>query len=286
MLTRAFGNQSDQLSIIGFGGIIVSGEPQTEANRLVAEAIDQGVNYFDVAPQYGDAQERLGPALVDRRDEVFLACKTLERSKEGAMAELHDSLGKLRTDRFDLYQLHAMTTEEDFAAVTGPGGALEAFEDARAKGLIRYIGFSAHSAEIALKLLDTFAFDSVLFPVSWTTYFNADFGPQVLKRAEEKGVARLALKAMAMTVREKGRERTTYPKAWYQPIPEDEAELAELALRFTLSQGVTAAIPPGEASLFRLAVRCAQRFQPITPDEEAALRERARGLAPLFHLAG
>lgn len=286
MQRRPFGTKPDQLSIIGFGGIIVSGEQQAEANRLVAEAIDEGVNYFDVAPQYGDAQERLGPALVGKRDNVFLACKTLDRSKEGALSQLHDSLEKLKTDRFDLYQLHAMTTEEDFATVTGPGGALEAFQEARDQGLVRYLGFSAHSSEIAMRLLDTFPFDSVLFPVSWTTYFNADFGPQVLKKAEEKGAACLALKAMAMTVREKGSERTTYPKAWYHPIPEDEAELAELALRFTLSQRVTAAVPPGEASLFRLAVECAKRFQPITPDEEATLRERARGLAPLFHLAG
>ena len=286
MERRPFGTKPDQLSIIGFGGILVKGETQSDADRIVAEAIDAGVNYFDVAPQYGDAQERLGPALVGRRDGVFLACKTLARSKEEARLELEDSLRKLRTDRFDLYQLHAMTTEKDFAEATGPGGALEAFVAAREQGLIRYIGFSAHSVEIALKLLAQFPFDSVLFPISWSTYFNANFGPQVVAEAERRGAARLALKAMAMTTREPGRPRDTYPKAWYHPIPETEEELAELALRFTLSQPVTAAIPPGEIALFRLAVKFAQRFRPITPEEEAELRARAKGLKPLFQLTG
>ena len=285
MERRAYAATGEELSIIGFGGIIVKAETQSVANRLVAEAIDEGVNYFDVAPQYGDAQERLGPALVGKRDGVFLACKTLERTKAGALAQLHDSLRKLETDRFDLYQLHAMTTEADFEAATGPGGALEALVEAREQGLVRYLGFSAHSAEVAIKLLETFPFDSVLFPISWVTYFNAGFGPQVIAKAQEKGAARLALKAMAMTRRESG-PRATYPKAWYHPIPESNEELAELALRFTLSQPVTAAIPPGDAGLFRLAIKYAKRFRPITPDEEAALRTKAKELEPLFHLAG
>src|SRR5437773_4396936 len=127
-----------------------------EASSLVAEAVDRGVTYFDVAPSYGNAEERLGPALEPYRDRCFLACKTGERKREGAAKELRESLRRMRTDRFDLYQLHALTTREDLETALGPGGAMEAFLEAREQGLIRFIGFSAHSQEIAVEAMDRF----------------------------------------------------------------------------------------------------------------------------------
>ena len=152
MQKRILGKTGEELSIIGFGGLVVCGTEQSEANAIVSEAIDKGVNYFDVAPSYcgGQAEERLGPALKEFRKAVFLACKTGKRDKEGAAAELHQSLKKLQTDYFDLYQLHAMTTEDDLQKAMGPGGAIETFVEAKEQGLVRYLGFSAHSAEIAL----------------------------------------------------------------------------------------------------------------------------------------
>lgn len=278
---RTLGKTGEKLSIIGFGGILVMNEEQSKANSLVTEAIDKGVNYFDVAPSYGDAEEKLGPALVGKRDKVFLACKTGERTKEGAEKELHESLERLKTDHFDLYQLHAMTTEEDFEQVIGPNGALETFLKAKKDGLIRYIGFSAHSVEIALKLIDAFDFDTVLFPINWVNFFNANFGPQVIEKAKEKNMGRLALKAMAKTLIPEGQPRK-YPKCWYEPV--DDVELAKLALRFTLSQPITAAIPPGEEKFFRIALEVAENFEEITPEEIEYLKERAKGLEPIFKL--
>src|SRR5207249_7280240 len=98
MHTRSYATREEQLSIIGFGGIVVMGVEQGEADRRVREAFERGVNYFDVAPSYGDAEERLGPALVGLRDQVFLACKTGKRTKVEAAAELRQSLRNLRTD--------------------------------------------------------------------------------------------------------------------------------------------------------------------------------------------
>ncbi len=241
-----------------------------------------GVNYFDVAPAYGNAESCLGPALEPYRKDVFLACKTGKRDKAGAEEQLHNSLKLLRTDHFDLYQLHGMTTQEDFDQAVGPGGALEAFVEARDRGEIRHIGFSAHSAEIALALLDQFAFDSVLFPINWVGYFEADFGPQVVARASEKGASRLALKAMAYGLREEGAPKR-YSNCWYEPI--DDPELASLALRFSLSQPITAAIPPGDPGLFKMALDLAEKFTPITEEEIKQLRIRAEGGRPLFKLS-
>jgi aryl-alcohol dehydrogenase-like predicted oxidoreductase len=283
MERRPLGTTGDDLSIIGFGGIVVMNVEPAEAAERVAEAVDRGVNYFDVAPSYGNAEERLGPALAPYRDGVFLACKTQKRTKEAAAAELRDSLRRMRTDRFDLYQLHAMTTRDDLETATGPGGALEAFVEARQEGLVRHVGFSAHSVEIALELMDRFPFASVLFPLNWTEYFNAGFGPQVVEKAARLGVGRLALKAMARQKWPEGADRDRWPKCWYEPCADPEE--AALALRFTLSQPITAAVPPGEWELFRRALEVGERFMPLADAEREELERRAAGLTPFFELA-
>lgn len=276
---RLLGKTGQYLSIIGFGGILVSGVEQSEADAIVREAIDRGINYFDVAPTYGDAEEHLGPALEEFRKDVFLACKTTQRKKEGAVAELHESLRRLRTDHFDLYQLHGMTTKEDLEQVFAPGGAMEVLIKAREQGLTRYIGFSAHSVETALALMDRFDFDTVLFPLNWVNYFNANFGPQVVAKAKNKNMGILALKAMARTQWSEGQKRT-HPKCWYEPVT-DPVE-SELAIRFTLSEPITAAVTPGHSDLFRRAVEVAENFQPLSETERAELRKRAEGLKPIF----
>lgn len=282
MQTREYGSTGERLSIIGFGGIIVSGVEASEASRYVGEAYDRGVNYYDVAPTYGNAQEMLGAALAPYRKNAFLACKTTQRTAEGSRKELEESLRLLRTDRVDLYQMHSLNTEEDLATAMGPGGALETFTQAREEGKTRYLGFSSHSAEVALKLMDQFDFDSVLFPVCWVNYFRSGFGPQVIEKAESKGMGRLALKALAQGKVPEG-ERKKWTKCWYQPI--EEPVLADLALRFALSQPITAAVTPGEGHFLSMALDIADRFTPITEAEMAELERQAATRTPLFEMA-
>ncbi len=282
MQTREYGTTGEQLSIIAFAGIVVKNETTENSSRYVSWAIDQGINYFDVAPGYGNAQNMLGPALERYREDVFLSCKTNKRDAISARAELEESLKLLRTDHFDLYQLHAMTTKDDLEIATGPGGALEVLTKARDEGLVKHLGFSAHSAEVAIELMNRFDFDSVLFPVNFTTWFESGFGPQIMDEAERRGVARLALKGAAHhalgAAEHKPRE-----KCWYAPI--ENRDLMKLALRWTLSQPITTAIPPGDPELWQMAVEVAQDFTPIMPDEAEILRENARGRKPLFELA-
>jgi len=270
-----------RLSIIGMGGIVVMGGSQKDADDRVAEAVSAGVNYFDVAPSYGDgeAEEKLGPALRPYRKNSFLACKTMERSAAGAEKELQRSLERLKTDYLDLYQFHAVTSMEDVNRIFAPGGAAELFIRARRDGLLRYIGFSAHSESAALAMMDHLPFDSILFPFNFVCFSRGNFGPRVLRRAKEKGVARLALKAMAYTPWPKDAQRT-HPKCWYRPI--DDEDLAGQALRFTLSEDVTAAIPPGDEKLFAMALRLARSLSPLTPEERDNLMTRTASLDPLF----
>ncbi len=150
---------------------------------------------------------------------------------------------------------------------------------AREEGLVRYVGFSAHTQEAALALLDRFPFDSVLFPFSVVCSTNGRFGPRVLQEARVKGAARLALKAMAYSPWETPGAHP-WPNCWYRPI--EEPALAQLALRWTLSDDVTAALPPGEEALFRIAMDAAESFAPLTEGERSALIDRIRSVEPLF----
>ena len=280
---RTLGRTGEKLSIIGFGGIVVMNETTGEASNIVAEAVDRGVNYFDVAPSYGNAQERLGPALLPYRKDCFLACKTDGRLKDDSRADLEQSLRLLKTDHVDLYQFHALTKMTDLDKVLGPGGAIETMEAAKKEGKIRYIGFSVHSAETAVAALERYNFDTILFPVNWVLFTQAGFGPQILKKAQEKNVGVLCLKSMAKTVWPAGqKENHPEPKCWYQPaaFPNE----ASLGLRWTLGHPVTAAIPPGEEKYFRLAMDVAQNFKPLDATEEQALLSGGKGVEPIFHL--
>jgi len=276
---RTLGKTGESLSIVGFGGMVLSDAEPESAKRVVARAIERGVNYFDVAPTYGNAEERLGPALEPYRDSVFLACKTAKRTKEGAAAELHQSLERLRTDHFDLYQFHNLAMLAEVEQVMGPGGAMETFLEAREQGLIRHIGFSAHSEEAALAMMDRFAVDTVLFPLNWVCWHQANFGPRILAKAQEKGVGALAIKALAKRPWKEGEERT-WPKCWYAPVVNREE--ASLALRFTLSQSVTAAVCPSHAEFLWWACDIADKFEPLSEQEALEVARRTEGLDTIF----
>jgi predicted aldo/keto reductase-like oxidoreductase len=215
---------------------------------------------------------------------AFLACKTDGRTKDDSRAQLEESLKLLKTDHLDLYQFHALTKMADLDKVLGPGGAIETMEAAKKEGKIRYIGFSVHSAETALAAMDRYNFDTILFPVNWVLFTQANFGPQILKRAQEKKMGILALKGMAKTVWPAGEKQNhPQPKCWYQPaaFPDE----ASLGLRWTLGHPITAAIPPGDERYFRLAMDVAQNFKPLEAAEEQAIARRRRTAAePIFHL--
>ena len=280
---RPYGRSGNvKLSVVGFGGIVVMNAQPDHAARVVAQAVEKGVNYFDVAPSYGDAEIKLGPALRPYRKDVFLACKTGKRDRAGAEAEMKQSMQRLFTDHFDLYQLHAITdVAKDVDASFAKGGVMELLIEAKKDGRIRHIGFSAHSIEAAVAALDRYEFDSILMPINFATFYKGNFGPQMISAAQKHGVSRLALKALA---RQKWKDnhplRQKYQKCWYEPLSDNRQ--AELALRFTLSQPITAAIPPGEEELFWLAVDLAMSDRAITSEETAELKALAAGLDPIF----
>jgi predicted aldo/keto reductase-like oxidoreductase len=280
---RKLGKTGEELSIVGFAGIVVMNNSQSFANNIVAEAVDRGINYFDVAPTYGDAQARLGPALEPYRKQVFLACKEEDWTKDGCAKLLDESLRLLRTDHVDLYQFHALSKMSDLEQIFGPNGAMETFEAAKKAGKLRFIGFSAHSVEVALAAMDRYNFDTILFPINFVLFSQANFGPQVVEHARQKGMGIMALKGMAKTTwPESMKKEHPHDKCWYEPA--EFPHEAALGYRWTLSRPITAAMPPGDERYFRLGMDIGQRFEPVTEHEQQKLMASAAGVSPIFHL--
>ncbi len=263
------------------GGIVVRDARPDHAAALVAEAIQKGINYFDVAPDYGDAELKLGPALKPYRHKVFLACKTTRRDRKGAEQELNKSLKRLQTDHFDLYQLHGITdVQKDIKPALSKGGAIEAFIEARKQGIIRYIGLSAHSPHAALAAMRQFDFDTIMYPVNFVCHYNGNFESDVLAEAKKRNMGIIAIKALARQCWQKKDQQKRYPKCWYEPI--DDPELARKALSWSFAQGINVVVPPGEQSLYKMAVEFAPHCQPLTGSDLSQLQQIAARFTPIF----
>jgi len=283
---RILGRTGEKISIVGFPGLALSHYDQEEGTAGMRKAFDQGVNYFDVAPAYGrdgDCEIKMGIGLQELdRSKVFLACKTKQRDKKGAREELERSLKRLKTDHFDLYQMHAVFTPEEVKQALGPGGALETFLEAKKEGKIRYIGFSAHTTKGALALLNGFAFDTVMFPISFVDYFRMDFGKPVIELASQQGAGILAIKAMSKGAWPRGATRS---RQWWYRVTETLEEV-DMATRFALSQpNVAATIPPSFLDLVDRAIEAGRSFRPITEVEAAKLEDMAGECLELFRSA-
>lgn len=276
---RVLGRTKQAVSIVTFPGLALSRLNQAESNAAVRKACDLGCNYFDVAPEYGDAEVKMGPALSGLRDQVFLACKTAMRDAQSARAELDRSLQRLKTDHFDLYQLHHIRRPDEVKRALGPGGAVEAFLKARDEGKVRWLGFSAHTTKGAVELMRGFQFDTVMFPVNFVEYFQMEFAKPVLALAKEQGAVVVAIKPLSAGAWASGAERK---REWWYPVMEAPEDLS-LSLRFTLSlDPVVTGIPPSFVDLFEKSVEAAKAYRPPSETEVTKLRDLATKSRSLF----
>ncbi len=201
---RDFGRTGWKLFPVVFGGIVSMQDGQPASDRYVAWAIEHGVNYFDVAPSYGDAQEKLGNSLKNDRRQVYLACKTAERLRRDAEKEFLASLRALHTDYLDVYQLHGLASQQDFDLAFGPGGAIELLDEAKRKGQVRKLGITAHSEEIALKALEAYDFDTVMFPLNWQLQLRNGYGGRLVREARKRGLGTSGIQPL-------------HPRPWLRP---------------------------------------------------------------------
>ena len=279
---RPLGRTGRKLSVVGFPGLALVHYDQEKCTRALHDAFDRGLNYFDVAPAYGngECETKMGVGLRGlERDKYFLACKTKKRDKEGCREQLENSLRQLKTDHFDLYQLHHLVRPAEVEQALGPGGAMETILKARDEGKVKWIGFSAHTTKAALKALGGFDFDTVMFPINFVEYYTRDFGKQVLARAREKGAAVLAIKPLSWGTWPDGAKKTR--EWWYRSV--EEQKDVNLAMRFTLSQpGVVAGIPPSFVDLLERAIEAGKALQPLDDSAVTELREMAANRGSIF----
>lgn len=283
METRRFGRTGHNSSIAIFGAFAVSQATQAEADGIMEKVITAGVNHIDVAPSYGHAELRLGPWMARERERFFLGCKTMERTKEGAAAEMQRSLERLQVDSFDLYQLHAITSFEELDQVTGPNGALEALIAARDAGLTRYIGITGHGVDVPdvfLEALSRFDFDSILFPVNFIQYADPAYrrsAEELLKVCRQKDIGTMAIKSIAK--RPWGDLPQTHI-TWYQPFL--ELEHIQEGVNFALTQDITGICTSGDPEVLPMVLRACENFTPLTKSEQENLISQAHQYEPLF----
>jgi predicted aldo/keto reductase-like oxidoreductase len=284
MPRRRLGRIDERISIIGFPGLALVHKEldQASCTRAVHDAFERGINYFDVAPAYGNGvcETRLGLGLqgIDR-SRIFLACKTKMRDQEGSRKELEESLRLLKTDHFDLYQLHHLRTLDEVKQALGPGGAMETLEKARKEGKVKYLGFSAHTTAAGLEVLRGFQFDTVMFPISFVDYYHNGFGKEVIELANQNRAAVISIKPMSHGAWPTGMERK---REWWYRCTESQKEVDQ-AIRWTLSlPGLVSAIPPSWLDLVDKAIEAAKAYRPASPEEISELKLRAEGLRPLF----
>lgn len=284
MQTRRLGRTENQSTVVIFGTAAFWEINQEDADAALDLALAAGINHIDVAPQYGQAEERVGAWLPPHREEFFLGCKTLERERSAAWDELHVSLKKLNTDQFDLYQLHAVTTMDELNKAFASGGAIEALKDARDAGLTKYLGITGHGLDVPtvfIEALERFDFDTVMFPIYPAIYANADYRQQterLLEMCVARDVGVMIIKAVA---KQGWGDRKHVYNTWYEPY--DLQDRINQSVRFALSQpGVTGIPSAGDTRILPMVIKAAEQFTPMPAEEQEALISADSELIPIF----
>ena len=276
MEKRRLGRTGHKSSVVTFGAAGIGRQPQDVADRAIQTALDHGVNHIDVAPRYGEAELRLKPWLPRIRQQIFLGCKTIERTRAAAKAELHRSLERLGTDRLDLYQLHSVGKLADLDLCTAAGGAVEALVEARQEGLVRWLGITGHTHDAPrthLEALRRFDFDTVMFPLNFVLWAIPEYRRSVealLAECAQRDVGVHIIKSVAKDPWD-GRPRTH--TTWYEPFTDDA--IIDRAVAFVLSKPVTTLCSVGDVTVLPKVLAAAERFRPLDAAAETELASTA-----------
>jgi aryl-alcohol dehydrogenase-like predicted oxidoreductase len=278
-----FGRTGHQSSRVIFGAAALSRMSQDHADGLLPILLELGVNHLDVAASYGDAELRLAPWLAEHRDDFFLATKTDERVGADARAGLERSLERLGVDQVDLIQLHNLVEEDEWQVAHGPGGAVDALEQARQEGLVRFIGVTGHGLRIArmhLRSLERFDFDTVLFPYNFSLLADDGYRADV----EELLAVCDARRVATQTIKSVARRRWTgdvQPRfSWYEPLPAGPA--LERAVHYVLSRPQLFLITSSDARLLRPILEAASGSVSLPSDDQLRDDSATQDVEPLF----
>lgn len=269
------------ISVIGFGGLMASGITQNQVDRAVDEAISAGVNFFDVAPTYGDAEVKLGNSLSGRRSNVLLSCKTTQRDKQSSLFELIQSRKRLKTDYFDFYVIHGIRDiKNDVEPACSKDGVLMTAIEAKKQGIVARIGFSAHTEESAISALDAYDFDFVIFPINIFCFLSSNFGGKIIRITEQKNIDLIGIKSLALGKWQDNTMKQKYPNCWYQPI--ENTRIAKIAISWALSQNIVSFIPPADIHLFETVLQLISDSVEFTPQHLKEIKNLLPEITPIF----
>ena len=289
MITKIpFGKTGHESTRTIFGAAALGAMRQERADQVLETLLEFGVNHIDVAASYGEAELRVGSWMKEHRESFFLATKTEERTAPGARDSIHRSLERLNADSLDLIQFHNLTDEPGWETAMGPGGALEAALDARSEGLVRFIGVTGHGtrvAEMHLRSLERFEFDSVLLPYNYMLMQSPEYASDVERLMELCASRGIAIQTIKSVARRRWLEDDTQRRfSWYEPVKEPEA--LSRVVRWVLSKPGLFLNTSSDATLLPSILKAASEFEEDTnrADLDAALQADASQLEmkPIF----
>lgn len=281
---KEFGRTGHRSTRLIFGAYALSEATQKEADAVLETLLEHGINHIDTAPLYGKAEERLGPWMEKHRDKFFLATKTRSRGYDRAWKDLQRSLERLRVDHIDLWQMHGLTNPQGWEKAMGPGGTLEAFIEAREKGLAHFLGVTGHGSKVPgmhIQSLERFDFDTVLLPYSYWQMedpeYAADFNTLVGTCRKRK----VAVQTIKSVARRKWDDRPkTHNTYFYQPL-ETQAAI-DKAVHWALGNPEVFVITAGDMHILPKVLDAAERFEgrPLDEDMDALVEEM--DIQPIF----
>ena len=279
---RPFGRTGHLSTCTIFGAAALGRVTQAEADRTLEVLLEYGVNHIDTANSYGEAEKRIGPWMDRHRGDFFLATKTEERTYQKAKDHLHRSLDLLRTDHIDLWQMHVLVQPDQWEIAMGPGGALEAFIEAREQGLVRFLGVTGHYTVVSWmhkRSLERYDFDSVLLPYNYAMMQNATYRADfeaLMAICEGRNVAVQTIKSCTRGAWSSDQRSAA---TWYEPFTE-QADI-DAAVHWTLNRPRIFLNTPGDIHLLPKVLDAASRFTPRPQDELDAAMARLEP-TPLF----
>jgi len=258
MKRNRIGNTDMIVTHFGFGGIKLHSNMPDKAENIVSKALDLGINYIDTARCYGDSEVLIGSVMKKRRSECYLSSKSIRRSKSETAEDIDVSLKNLNTDMIDLYYCHDISREQHYEKIMSESGSLAAIKDAQKAGKIRYIGFSNHRADIALKAIESNEFDVFMLPIN---LFDQEFIKDVVPVARKAGVGIVGMK----------------------PLAGGAFQYPQIALRYSLAQDIDAQLV-GISAIKELEedFEIADKFQPLSAEDLKKLEDDAKELGKDF----
>ncbi|CAB4810087.1 MAG: aldo/keto reductase [Actinobacteria bacterium] len=278
-----FGRTGHRSSRVIFGAAALGGMSESRAIKTLDLVASHGVNHIDTAAMYGSSEDHLKPWLADHRSEVFLATKTQERVGSVARAELERSLERMGVDHIDLIQMHNLVEPDQWETAFNKGGAVEALNQARAEGLVSFIGVTGHGLRIPsmhLRSLAEFDFDAVLFPFNHSLLSIDQYRDDVTALREVCRSRKIATQTIKAVARRRWDDGTQGHRSWYEPLTDTDA--IQRAVRYVLSQPDLFLNTTSDATLLPLILEAAQGDLTRPLDEEMNRDIAEFGVTPLF----